>query len=1172
MFNMEVNYEEIGDLAVERAMKWLERSSAYPDDRVAELLSRVLKSPNGLEFTVDFVDRVIRPEDLKVAADSIARLSKEPNDFLPPYLRIPLLLGGRLAPIVPSISVPVARKMFRSLLGDLVLDAHGNNLTKAIAKLKSQGARLNMNLLGEAVLGEKEASKRLKDTMRLLERDDVEYVSIKVSAVIGPHNKWAYNNAVEYATNALLPLYERANSYETKKFINLDMEEYHDLHLTIDVFKRILSRPEFLNLSAGIVLQAYLPDALDAMKDLQAWASERVSRGGAPIKVRVVKGANLSMERVDAVIHGWELVTQPDKESTDANYIRVLDWALRPEHTKNVRIGVAGMNLFTVAFAYELAKKRGVFQTGGVEFEMLAGMASTQAKAIKEDVGSVLFYVPVVNPKEYDVAIAYLVRRLEENASSANFMSSLFELNSNETVLNREKQRFHKALSKVFKIPTTARRQQNRLTETKEELTELMTDENGQWTFNNTPDSDPSLLANVKWADGITSRMKDSKLGISEIEACRVEDSQVLSDIVSKVAKAGEKWAGRSVEERSDILHKLGVALSLNRGKLIEVAGCEAGKTVEQADVEVSEAVDFAHYYAEQAKELDKLDGAVFVPSKVVAVITPWNFPIAIPLGGIVAALASGSGVIFKPAPQSSRVGAVLAEILWEAGIDRDLVQLIDISEGDLGRELIENPLVDRVVLTGGIETARLFKTWRPDLGLLAETSGKDSIIVTPQADIDLAVKDVVYSAFGHAGQKCSACSTVILVGSVGTSKRFHDQLLDAVRSHKVGYPWDSDTQMGPLVSKASGKLLHALTSVENGQHWALVPHQLDDSGKLWSPGVRAGVVEGSQYHLTEYFGPILGVMRVDTLEEAVKLQNATQFGLTAGLHSLDSQEINYWLENVQAGNIYINRGITGAIVQRQPFGGWKRSCVGNGTKAGGPSYLFALGSFERDYNTLLDEKTNKLISSYDGEGKYASSSVIASAMAIAEELTEGTKYAKALISSSDSYARKEFFIGHDPSNLQIERNILRYLPMDVLIRLSKGQAQWQLLAVAATALNLGAKISVSVEDNLEVSIRKFLISHGVEVMQHSEEDFYKWLTSWSSKAGFDARIRLIGGDIETLCKEIPNENITDVAIWHGEVTFNGRIESLPFVHEQAVSITNHRFGNPTPLSSQINL
>ncbi len=802
------DFTRIVERALDTAHRWAQASTHHPIDAAAKLLAHVLDDEDGLDYTVSFVDGVIRPEDRKVAARHLSELGDKNPDFLPWYLRTPALIGGKASRILPDLTVPAARKVFARLVGDLVVDVSDDKLGPAITRLRAGGARLNMNLLGEAVLGEKEARKRLEDTRRLLERPDVDYVSLKVSAVTGPHNPWGYEQVVEHAVQQLLPLYQYAAS-AGGKFINLDMEEYHDLHLTIDVFKHILSREECLKLRAGIVLQAYLPDTLDAMKALHDGAAARGARGGAPIKVRVVKGANLAMERVEAQMRGWELTTWESKQASDANYIRILDWAMRPERTANVNLGIAGHNLFTIAAAWELAKEREV--TGDIEFEMLSGMATQQAAAVREEVGNLLLYVPVVHPEEYDVAIAYLVRRLEENSAEENFMASIFDIGTDPKAFEKERKRFLAAVEQMSAEGDSRvgpRRQQNRLDESAENLEAHLRTEDGKWKFANTPDSDPALLANREWARRIAQKIPTSTLGQASIDNALVSDQHTLDALITATAEAGRQWGKRTSAERAEILHRAGIELARRRAELIEVAGAELGKSLEQADIEVSEAVDFAHYYAQSALELEHIEGAHFTPVALSVVTPPWNFPLAIPAGGVLAALAAGSGVILKPAPQAKRCGALIAECLWEAGVPKDVLALVDIGENELGKALLTHEAVERVVLTGSADTAKLFRSWDPTMRIMAETSGKNAIIITPSADLDLAVKDTVHSAFGHAGQKCSAASYVILVGSVGFSARVRDQLLDAVRSLHVAWAEDLSAQMGPLVSEPKGKLL----------------------------------------------------------------------------------------------------------------------------------------------------------------------------------------------------------------------------------------------------------------------------------------------------------------------------------------------------------------------------
>ncbi|MGX5682746.1 proline dehydrogenase family protein [Schumannella luteola] len=1132
-------HSELADEAVTTVRRWLRESSTAKTDASAERLAGLLKDPKGLEFALGFVDKVVRPEDLRVAGRNLERLSHRIPDFLPWYLRAAILVGGGFAPLLPWPIVPIARRVLRGMVGHLVIDASPQHLDKTLAHLRADGMRLNLNLLGEAVLGDDEANRRLEGTTALLERDDVDYVSIKVSSVSAQLNVWAFDEMVERVVARLTPLYEYAASAGRSKFINLDMEEYKDLGLTIAVFTKLLDQPRLANLEAGIVLQAYLPDALPALQQLTEWAIARKARGGAGIKVRVVKGANLAMERVDATMHGWPLATWGSKVESDANYKRVLDWAFTPERTAAVRIGVAGHNLFDVAWSWLLAKQRGV--ESRVEYEMLAGMATGQAEAVRRDVGGLLLYTPVVHPREFDSAISYLIRRLEENASSENFMSGLFELGTS-SIFAREEGRFRASLDAMESLRIGPARTQDRATTLEVAPVE---------GFANEPDTDPSLPANRDWAARVLARSADSRLGVGTIELASVRDAATLEQRITDAHRAGAAWGAVPGAERARLLHDAGDVLAAFRGRLIEVMASETGKTIAEADVEVSEAVDFAHYYAERAAELDAVEDATFVPPTLTVVTPPWNFPVAIPAGSVLAALAAGSGVIIKPAPQARRSGAVMVEALWEAGIPRDLLTLVDIEEGDLGRQLIAHPRVDRVILTGAWETAAMFRSWRPDLPLLAETSGKNAIVITPSADLDLAVADLVKSAFGHAGQKCSAASLAILVGSVGSSERFERQLVDAVRTLRVGYPQDATTQVGPIIEPAHGKLARALTELADGESWLVKPRQLDESGRLWSPGVRTGVQPGSEFHLTEYFGPVLGIVKAATLEEAVRIQNAVAYGLTAGIHSLDPAEVATWVDTVEAGNLYVNRGITGAIVQRQPFGGWKRSTVGTGAKAGGPNYVATLGRWEpievAPVENILIEGLSRRVATVVKRGQAGL------------DFPEFDRVRRASQSDERAWAA-EFGVSKDVSDLGVERNILRYRPVPVTLRLSEGESLGHLVRLIAAGSLAGSALTISsalpLPAGLVQSFREPVPSAlVVDVVVESDAAFLARAREMSG------RVRLIGGDARALATATGGS--PDVAIYSGPVTTSGRVELLTFLHEQSVTITAHRFGNP---------
>ncbi|PWH05529.1 1-pyrroline-5-carboxylate dehydrogenase [Brachybacterium endophyticum] len=1111
---------------------WVHEAADRPVPRSAQLLADLLKDPKGLDFTVAFVDRVIRTEDPRAAASELRRLAADPPAFLPAPLRRVISFGGATARTLPHVVVPTAQAVMRRMVSHLILDSRDPYLARSVRRLRNEGTDLNINVLGEAVLGTREAGRRLAAVRSMVSREDVDYVSIKVSSIVEHLSLWGAEETVDHVVETLLPLYLDAARQDSPTFLNMDMEEYRDLELTLDVFEKLLDRPELMDLHAGIVLQAYLPDSSAAMERLRRFATDRVARGGAPIKVRVVKGANLALERVDAFLHGLDRAPFHSKEESDAQYKRILLDSLTEENLRAVHLGIAGHNLFDVAFAHLLMGERGLEGTDAVEFEMLAGMAPGQQQVVREAVGSMRLYVPVVTPHEFDVAVSYLVRRLEENASSENFMSAVFELEDSEELFAREQKRFEASLARAIEQePVATNRDQDRAAEARGDLPELGSSVIPALpgAFANTPDTDMSTAVNQAWAAGIIHRVRTSRLGIDEIEAAHVSTHDGVDAVYTRALAAQKEWAARGSSERTEAVRRVARVFAAHRADLLEVMASETGKVLEQGDAEISEAMDFALYYAEQAEMLEELEDAVLTPRALTLVTPPWNFPVAIPTGGVLSALVTGSAVVMKPAPQAKRCGALIGKLIHEAGIPEDLVQIVDVPEDEVGKALITDPRVDQLVLTGAYDTAAMFASWRPELPIKAETSGKNAIIVSPHADLDLAAKDVAMSAFGHAGQKCSAASLVITVGSVARSRRFSSQLADAVMSLHVGYPTDPTAQMGPVIEKPEGKLADGLHTLGDGERWLAQPQMLDDSGLLWSPGVREGVKEGSEYHLTEYFGPILGIVNADTLEEATAIQNGTAYGLTAGLHSLHDGEIAWWTQHVEAGNLYVNRGITGAIVERQAFGGWKRSAIGETSKAGGPNYLV------------------HLMDASDVVGRRAPDGTIRD-----EEAWLTTAR------TSDRAHWASTFVARDPQDLHGEINVLRYVQIPTVVRAAEGSRAVELRRVLHAARTVGADIEVSVAEEALREIASADAGSGVEVRVESAEDFAERVETLER-----TRIRLVGTADEALLEAISRR--VEVALFRGAVTASGRIELLSFLHEQAISATDHRYGNILP-------
>jgi RHH-type transcriptional regulator, proline utilization regulon repressor / proline dehydrogenase / delta 1-pyrroline-5-carboxylate dehydrogenase len=978
--------------------------STRRERRQLHRLGRLVADPGGRELVQRLTDDVIRISSDRRAGQRFADVVG--NHRLPPSLtvidRLLLRTGAKLARPLPRLVMPLVRRRILGETKGVVLPAEDPQFAAHAARRRREGIGLLINPLGESILGDDEAKRRVQQVLDKLCRPDVDAVSIKASALVANLDVLDFDRSIDRICEPLREIYRAALLKEPRGFVNLDMEEYRDLQLTVVAFTKVLGEPEFHHLEAGIVLQAYLPDSHGVLEQLGEWASARRRAGGAGIKVRIVKGANLAMEAVEAELHDWIAAPYPTKADVDASFKLMLESAIRPEWNDAVRIGVASHNLFDVAWALVLRDRLPTDQQHRVELEMLEGMAPAQSRAVRRIAGSLMLYAPVVQHDQIDASIAYLARRLDENTAPENFLRALFTIRPGSAEFAIQADRFRHAVADRHGLSTQRRRRA---------LVPATA------AFSNEPDSDPTDPER-------RHRLHEAVRSASMPRQPPIVDTIAGIDAIVERARASTpQWAEVDLASRREIMADIASVFRHERFETIRIMAGEAAKVAREGDPEVSEAIDFATYYGTvglDVLERQRSEGAQLHPRGVVVVASPWNFPYAIPAGGVLAALAAGNAVILKPPPEARCTALHIVEQLHRGGVPDDVVQFVACPDNEVGQRLISHPHVDSVILTGSYETAAMFRSWKPAIHLLAETSGKNAIVITQAADLDLAIRDLVRSAFGHAGQKCSAASLAIVEAVLYDDESFMARLADAARSLVIGPPADPGSVVGPLIGEPSSKLRRGLTQLDDAERWLVEPAHL--GGDLWSPGVRIGVQPGSWFHVTECFGPVLGVMRADDLDHAIELQNATPYGLTGGIHSLDEAEVEHWLEGVRVGNAYVNRGITGAIVRRQPFGGWKRSSVGCGPKAGGPDYVA--------------EQVTGAVSTIDRH--------------VAER--------------SYRHTWSEWFsCSHDPTGLVSERNELRYRRLDgVLVRAGNDTPEGALQAAVRAAEICGTRVIVS--------------------------------------------------------------------------------------------------------------
>ncbi len=1204
-------------------------------------LDRMLQHPQDKATLTQLTDQAFRSQSSGRAVDQLIHILDVQG--IPRFFSSmdqTLLQGFQsFGSYLPGVAVPLVKDKMRKETANVILPAETELLRQHLLARRQDGVHMNVNILGDCVLGEREAQHRLETYLAAFQLPEIECVSVKISTLLSQISTIDRAQTLRILSERLELLYLASlrNEYQSRdgslssKFLYLDMEEYRDMDLTAAVFMATLDRPSLKHVRAGIALQAYIPDSYLYQQQITRWAQQRVLSGGSPVTVRIVKGANMEMERVEASIRGWPQAPYKSKVETDANYKRMVWFGLKPEHLQAVRVGVASHNLFDISFALELAKEYGVLQH--VQFEMLEGMANHQRRALREHCANLLLYAPACKQEDFIHAIGYLVRRLDENTGPENFLRHAFKITVDSPEWSQLEQIFLRSVEMIGNISANPRRTQNRLTE-ETVVRNMPTALPKCWppqdaadnlpAFINETDTDFALPHNGAWAQQIVNdwqarcdsraievglcidgrdevgdltlyeSMDPSRPGVVVVRYRAASASQ-LQRSIECAERDLTGWSQMASEQRYEILRRSAQEIRRRRADLIGAALAEGGKTILESDPEVSEAVDFVEFYARCAGDLQMApvgsDNLRCNPLGIVVVVSPWNFPIAIPCGGIAAALAAGNRVILKPASDTVLPARIICECFWAGGVPRQALQFVVCSGEAAGKHLLSSPRVDAVILTGGTATAKSMLAARPDMRLYAETGGKNAMIVTSLSDRELAIKHVLHSAFSHSGQKCSATSLLLLEDEVFHDRKFQDSLVDALSSLPVGSAWNLGTRIGPLIRPPSGALLRGLKELEPDETWSLMPHCLDSNPCLYSPGLKWNVRAGSFTHMTELFGPVLGVMPFRNLNQAIQLVHQTGYGLTSGLHSLDDREQELWVERIHAGNLYINRPTTGAIVYRQPFGGFGKSAFGPGIKAGGPNYVVPLmtyPSFTASISTTLPKGVDDVeASSVSGthpstfnaaqaaidEIESVALSTYWNALSDAEnpqamrlrdflQDAEWLQLSKAVL-SYDRFARDEILQTLDAFRLIGQDNLRRYLPLShVRIRVSLADDLLGVLARIAAGLAADNRVVVSHPPDVQVNFMEILedltrdLAGDIEIIEETDERLIKLI-----QRGQIERLRYASRSAVPLPLRIA-ANAQFVYIADSPVSPIGRIELLWYVQEQSISVDYHRYGN----------
>lgn len=1124
-------------------------------------MQKLLNNPKNKIMLIELLDRAFRCKDKSSTFEFIETILRKYGiaDFFTSSEKFLLFCFLSFGGVAPKLSVPFFVKHLRDDTKGMVLDENPTFLESHIGKRASENITLNINLIGEEVLGEDESNHRIEKYKKALQSKFVTYISIKITTIFSQINIIDFEYSKDEIVKRLNLLYKIAQEEQERqgisKFINLDMEEFRDLELTVSSFMESISN---FDIEAGIVLQAYIPDSFDYLQKLFAFSKERVLNGKKPIKIRFVKGANMESEETIASQRGWELPTFSKKVDTDSNYNKMLDFILSGDNYKYINIGIASHNIFEISYAYTKIKHKNALSS--FTFEMLEGMSMQCAKEISQ-LHKLILYAPVCDESHFNNAIAYLVRRLDENTSVDNFMRYFFNLKVGDNAWEAQKKLFLESLDGISKIDSKTHRIQNRL------LPQKAQSSYDTKRFYNEPDTDFILPQNRQWAKNI--RQKYENMPFMEVFPVAKEELKTSTESITIKERINNKDIGKihlaskediqealkiakdssfsetSFSEIYKILAKTAQIMRDRRGDLIGISALEVGKTFVEIDAEVSEAIDFLEFYPHSLESLmAQNENTSFSPKGIGVVVAPWNFPIGISVGTIAAPLAAGNRVIYKPSSLSTLSGYMICECFWEAGIPKDALIFMPTKGSYISEHLLKDSSICFAVLTGGEETAYAMLDSNPTLMLSAETGGKNATIVSKFADRDQAIKNVIHSAFSNSGQKCSATSLLILEDEVYDDLDFRSTLVDAAKSLNVGNPFEFKNKLGALANSNDKKAIKAVNELEGEQEWALKPSFVNDNPYLMTPCIKYGVRVGEFMHKEELFSPILSVMRARDLEDAIAIANSTGYGLTAALESLDEREWEIFASKIEAGNIYVNKPSTGAIVLRQPFGGVKKSAIGFGRKVGIYNYItqFLNVSQHKTEKNLIDSNISEILEKLMQTNPNK------------DDLRDSILMAK----SYAYHKLNEFSVKRDYVNIRGEENWFYYESVkNVGYYVCSEDSLKDMLGVLIATHTLGIPLFVCYKDNKHIEFLKeisSLIGASVGFVEQSKEEFAQNVSKYE-------RIRYFA---KPCIDDVIYKSCAKLAkiIASSKPLINGRFELLYYVIEKSLSISYHRYGN----------
>lgn len=1186
----------IARAAAERLREWEESVPGADEGNPtrSSLLGDLSDSPESLAFTRRLIDALFGSADAFAGAVMLRDVTRgELPGSMPARDRLMLRAGGVASLGLPWVVRPAARRRLLSHLPDVLLQLKLSGrltpLTETLRSNRDRGHSTLVALYGDRVHGPSGGDTEVKRLIALAKHPAVKQLAFDPARIVPGATEWTIESDIALAAQRVAPVFEAALEHGVR--LTIECRDTVWAKQLTEFLARAVACAEFDRLEIGVAFLAELPESWESYAALHRFARRRVADGGAPIEAVIGLSDVAAAERVFSIHSGLPVAVLEDRIERTAQLLRLIEVALHPSRASVLRPVIASEDPLVIAATIEAATQLGSAKLYAVQLR--CGLASELAvRLLGEDtdqVPEVRLRLPVTERGEYGEIVGYLVGLLAEAASSDTEHTTLTDLEDAAELANAPAAQSHRQQQRAREWdpserdsalfyrapdePTT--HDTGGLTAAVLGLAQGLTGEVvleavaplrdipvvSRSGFANEPPTDGSLTANREWARGLLRAAAEIAAREDRLDETVALTQADLDPNAAALAarEAGERWAALRHEGRAVRLRRVALATAAARDRLITELGAASGAPFAEIDSAVNHIIDSARYAGQLADGFRAVRGATFVPDRLVLVVADSSAPFAAQAAAVLGALGSGSGALWAVAPAALRAASACVEE-WEAGgLIPGAVRTVSVSDEAAFAALGASGHVDRAVVLGDRTLGRELSRRRPDLRVEGHFAALGSVLVTPAAERDRAISDIIDSAFRESLLSFGSAQMLVLLGSVGRSKHFRDALADAVRALRVGdsaRAGDADPlafEVGPLSAVPGPAALAALTRLAPGEEWLVQPKQLDEEGRLWSPGVRLGVAPGSPFWDDARGLPLIGVTSVQLLHDAIALQNGSGSGAVAGLQSWDEDEVLAWLAGVESATVAVNRATSSARVERQPSGGWGDAVMGLPALGGGPHWLVAQGSWERRAgqrsDTLhlrgLTPEVQLLIEAVQPALAYEEFDELRRA-ALADQLTWQTDIGAI----------------EDVVGLGVERNAIRSAPVPVLLRLAEDGALAELVRVLAAALLAHVPVTVSTGTVLPPTVSEFLASQGVEVSLERDEAWLERLAAEGPagpRGSIAARVRLIGGDRVRVAEWMGG--LDRAALWAEPVTMAGPVELLSLLREQSISVRAERHG-----------